>query len=114
VLRGAPQVTASLDDPLGEGDTTLGELVADENAVDPPEHAIAHETIQSVLAMLGLLPERHRCVLERRYGVGRRTEQNHREIGEWLGVGAERSRQIELEALRRLRTFATPSLARAA
>lgn len=68
--------------------------------------------MRSVPAMLRLLPERHRCVLERRYGMGRQREHNHREIGEWLGE--ERSRQIELEALRRLRSVATVSLGRAA
>jgi RNA polymerase sigma factor (sigma-70 family) len=110
----APRVTASLDDPVGDGETPLRELVADETAVDPPDRVIERETMRSVPAMLRLLPERHRCVLERRYGMGRLREHNHREIGEWLGVGEERSRQIELEALRRLRSVATVSLGRAA
>jgi RNA polymerase primary sigma factor len=105
-MRGVPRVTASLDDPVGDGETPLGELVADETAEDPPDRAIAHEAAHTVPAMLRLLPERHRSVIERRYGVGRLREQNHREIADWLGVGEERSRQIELEALRRLRSVA--------
>jgi RNA polymerase primary sigma factor len=105
-FRAAPRVTASLDDPVGDGETPLGELVADEEADDPSERAIAREAMHSVPAMLRLLPDRHRCVIERRYGVGRLREQNHREIADWLGVGEERSRQIELEALRRLRSVA--------
>jgi RNA polymerase primary sigma factor len=109
-LRVVPRVTASLDVPVGEGETSLRELVADETAVDPPERAIAREAVHSVPAMLRLLPERQRHVIERRYGVGRLREQNHREIGDWLGVGEERSRQIELEALRRLRAVAPVSL----
>jgi len=109
-----PRIAASLDDPVGEGQTPLRELVADEAAVDPPDRVIELETVRSVPAMLRLLPERHRCVLERRYGMGRLREHNHREIGEWLGVGEERSRQIEREALRRLRSVATVSLGRAA
>jgi RNA polymerase sigma factor (sigma-70 family) len=113
VLRAAPRVTASLDETVGEDETPLRDLVPDETAVDPPERVIAREAMHCLPAMLRLLPERHRGVIERRYGVGRMRGQNHREIGEWLGVGEERSRQIELEALRRMRTVAAASPARA-
>jgi DNA-directed RNA polymerase sigma subunit (sigma70/sigma32) len=54
--------------------------------------------------MLRLLPDRQREVLERRYGVGHPHQQSHAEIGRWLGVGQECSRQIERDALRRLRS----------
>jgi DNA-directed RNA polymerase sigma subunit (sigma70/sigma32) len=47
-------------------------------------------------------------VLIRRYGLGGSRTQSHEEIGDWLGVGEERSRQIEREALRRLRSIAIP------
>jgi RNA polymerase primary sigma factor len=105
-LRGAARVTVSLDDAIGEDGTPFGALVADENAVDPPESAIADEDLREVSAMLRLLPERHREVLVRRYGLNQTVAQSHQEIGEWLGVGEERSRQIEREALHRLRTIA--------
>ena len=62
---------------------------------------------------LRLLPERHREVLIRRYGLNDGRVQSHEEIGQWLGVGEERIRQIEREALHRLRSIAVPS-ARAA
>jgi RNA polymerase primary sigma factor len=109
-LRAAARVTASLDAPVGEDDFLLGELVADETAVDPSERAIAHEDQRSIPAMLRFLPDRHREVLERRYGLGRGREQTHAEIGRCLGVGQERSRQIEREALHRLRTVAGASM----
>jgi RNA polymerase primary sigma factor len=105
-LRGAARVTASLDEPVGEDGTPLGDLVADQNAIDPPESAIAHEGLREVSAILRLLPERHREVLVRRFGLNQSVAQSHQEIGEWLGVGEERSRQIEREALHRLRTIA--------
>lgn len=63
--------------------------------------------------MLRLLPPRHREVLVRRYGLNNTPAQTHEQIGNWLGVGEERSRQIEREALNRLRQVATP-LGRAA
>jgi RNA polymerase primary sigma factor len=105
-LRVAARVTASLDEPVGEDSTPLRDLVADDRALDPPESAIARENREEVSAMLRLLPERHREVLIRRYGLGHTHVQSHEEIGEWLGVGQERSRQIEREALRRLRSIA--------
>jgi RNA polymerase primary sigma factor len=109
-LRGAALVTASLDEPGGEDGLTLGELVADEAAVDPCARAIAHEDQRSVPTMLRFLPDRHRQVLERRYGLGCVREHSHAEIAKWLGVGQECSRQIERDALRRLRAVAEASM----
>jgi RNA polymerase primary sigma factor len=108
-LRDAARVSASLDQPVGEDTTPLGDLVADERAVDPTERAIAHEDRREVAAMLQLLPERHQEVLVRRYGLRNHRAQSHVEIGEWLGVGEERSRQIERDALHRLRSIAATS-----
>jgi RNA polymerase sigma factor (sigma-70 family) len=112
-LRTAAQVTASLDAPVGDGTTPLVELIADTHAVDPSEIAIAHEQHDDLSAMLRALPDRHREVLARRYGWGGRREESHKEIGRSLGVGEERSRQIERESLRRLRSI-SGSLALAA
>jgi RNA polymerase primary sigma factor len=105
-LLGAARVTASLDEPVGDESAPVGSLVADDAAVDPLEHAIAAEESTMVRRMLSLLPERHRDVLVRRYGLNQQPQQSHEQIGEWLGVGAERSRQLEREALHRLRTVA--------
>jgi RNA polymerase primary sigma factor len=108
-LRGAARVTASLDEPVGDETTPLSDLVADDRVADPSENLIARENHHEVSAMLRLLPMRHREVLMRRYGVDGRRVQTHQDIGEWLGVGEQRSRQIEREALHRLRSIATPS-----
>jgi RNA polymerase primary sigma factor len=104
-MRGAARVTASLDEPVGETATPFGELMADERAIDPSENVIARERRREVSAMLRLLPERHREVLVRRYGLDDGRAQDHEEIGAWLGVSHERSRQIECEALHRLRSM---------
>jgi len=108
-LRDAARVTASLDQPLGDDTTPLGDLVADERVPDPADSAIVHEDRQEVSAMLRLLPQRHREVLIRRYGLNDTRTQSHAESGERLGVGEERSRQIEREALHRLRSVAVGS-----
>jgi len=105
-LRAAARVTASLDEPVGEGTTPLADLMADERAVDPTENAITREDRRDVMAMLRLLPERHREVLVRRYGLHDHYVQSHDEIGERLGLGEERTRQIERDALHRLRSMA--------
>jgi DNA-directed RNA polymerase sigma subunit (sigma70/sigma32) len=107
-LRGAARVTASLDEPSGEDGALLGEMVADERLGDPTERLIAGETAGTVWSMLRLLPARHRAVLVRRYGLGGEPPQTHEQIGARLGVGEERSRQLEHEGLHRLRTVATP------
>jgi RNA polymerase primary sigma factor len=112
-VRQAARVTASLDEPVGEGPTPLGDLLADVRATDPFESAISHESRDEVSSMLRLLPERHREVIVRRYGFSSGGAQTHEQIGERLGVGEERSRQIEREALHRLRSIAAAS-ARAA
>ncbi len=108
-LRTAPRVTASLDESIGEEATPLMDLVADERAVDPSESAIARESHEEIATMLRLLPVRHREVLIRRYGLNDGCPRTHGEIGERIGVGEERSRQIEREALHRLRSIATTS-----
>jgi RNA polymerase sigma factor (sigma-70 family) len=112
-LREAGRVTASLDEPVGEDATPLGDLLADPRAGDPLDSAIAHESRGEVASMLRLLPERHRDVIVRRYGLSGEGAETHEQIGERIGVGEERSRQIEREALHRLRSIAASS-ARAA
>jgi RNA polymerase primary sigma factor len=110
-LRGAARVTDSLDQPVGKEGTPLGELVPDESAADPSERAIAGEESRMVRNMMRLLPERHRAVVVRRYGLDRRQPQSHGQIGASLGISEERSRQLEREALHRLRTIAAPRAA---
>ena len=111
LLQESARVTASLDEPTGDADTPLSELVADHRAADPPERAVACEESGRVRRMLRLLPQRHRDVVIRRYGLGLQAPQTHEQIGAWLGVGEERSRQLEREALHRLRVIATAQAA---
>ena len=102
-LRGTPRVTVSLDEPVVEDGAFLGELVADPDPVDPWRSVDELETLRQVWSMLRTLSKRHRTVLIRRYGLHGEGAQSHAEIGRSLGVGEERSRQLEREALHRLR-----------
>jgi DNA-directed RNA polymerase sigma subunit (sigma70/sigma32) len=102
-LRDAPRVSASLDEPVGEEETPLGELIADPHGVDAWQQAVERETRRQVWSMLQVLPGRHREVLLRRYGFVGDGDQSHQEIAASLGVGVERSRQLERQALHWLR-----------
>ncbi|MBV8217248.1 MAG: hypothetical protein JO325_02195 [Solirubrobacterales bacterium] len=102
-LRAAGRVPSSLDEPAGEDGAALGELLADEHAVDPTQHAIAAAELSLLGKMLRLAPERHRHVLERHYGLNDTPPQSHEQIGALLSASEERSRQLEREALHRLR-----------
>jgi RNA polymerase primary sigma factor len=104
-LREAATVVASLDEPVRENGTTLGELIADDHAVDPWRETDERERHRQLWSMVGLLPKRHREVLLRRYGLRGDEPETHADIGARLGVGDERSRQLEREALHRLRSL---------
>ena len=102
-LRGAARVTASLDEPVGGDGTMLAELIAAPDA-EPVGHRIERdETRGRVASLLRLLPARHREVLLRRYGVDR-DAQSHAQIAARLGVGEQRTRQLEHQALHWLRS----------
>ena len=101
--RDLPRVTQSLDAPIGEDATPLYELIADEAAQSPWQRADELEARREVWSMLGKLPPRHRQVLARRYGLVADRVQTHAQIGALLGVGEERSRQLERQALQWLR-----------
>jgi RNA polymerase sigma factor (sigma-70 family) len=102
-LRDAAHVAASLDEPVGADRTPLVELVADPDPVDPWRHLDERETRRRVWSLLNVLPRRHREVLIRRYGLAGGKAQTHTQVAAALGIGDERSRQLEHEALRRLR-----------
>lgn len=106
-LRAAPRVTASLDESAGERARPLSEMIGDPHGAEPDDDIARDEMRQEVWQQLRLLPERHRHVLIRRYGIGGGRPESHREIGVRLGVKEERSRQLEREALHRLRELLT-------
>jgi RNA polymerase primary sigma factor len=99
----AARVVASLDEPVGQDGSPLAELVADPDGVDPLRKVDAAETRALVWSMLKTLPARHRDVLVRRYGIAGGAPQCHAEVAASMGLSDERSRQLEREALRRLR-----------
>ncbi len=103
-LRQAAQDVASLDTPVGEnGDASLGELVADEDTVDPATSAASIMTRSEIAAALSALDARERAVLMWRFGMMDGEEHTLEEIGEQFGLTRERIRQIEKKTLTKLR-----------
>jgi RNA polymerase sigma factor (sigma-70 family) len=103
-IKQAAGAVASLDKPVGEeGDTTMGELVPDEEAVDPEAAASFTLAKNDVAAALASLGERERGVLMMRFGLMDGETRTLEEIGEHYGVTRERIRQIEKKTLTKLR-----------
>ena len=96
--------TVSLDAVVGEKqETRLGDLIPDENAVDPSlgtERSVVRERLFAVIATLS---QRERTILELRHGLLDHNPQTLEEVGRRFGVTRERIRQIEAKAFRKMR-----------
>jgi RNA polymerase sigma factor (sigma-70 family) len=102
------RVPQSMDEPVqgAEGELgAFGELLEDPLAADAYEQLLDHSEIEQVRALLGSLNDRERMILRARYGLDGR-EQSLRDVGERIGLSAERVRQIEQRALGKLRAAA--------
>jgi RNA polymerase primary sigma factor len=96
--------TVSLEAPVGEdGDAVLGDLVPDVQAMEPAEFAAKQLLKREVGSLLAELSARERRILELRYGLGSQEPRTLQEIGQEVGLTRERVRQIEGEALDKLR-----------
>lgn len=95
---------ASLDAPLNtDSSLSLADAIADEAAEDPAVSLGQREMEALVGDWVGELDERHRVVIERRYGLGGRNMATLETLANELGLTRERVRQIQMEALVRLR-----------
>jgi RNA polymerase primary sigma factor len=102
------QTPRALEEPVGDkedGADTLEAFVADPVAEDDYERVLEQMEIEDVRDLTEALSEREREILRAHYGLGRRA-QTLSEIGDHLGVSAERVRQIEEAALEKLRVAA--------
>jgi RNA polymerase primary sigma factor len=84
---------------------TFGQTIADPGAEGEYDRVLDGIEMQEVRDLAATLDERERSILSRHYGLGQ-SPQTLREIGDGLGVSAERVRQIEAEALKKLRDAA--------
>lgn len=97
----------SLDTPVGDDDnTSLGSLLFDKTASDPQDTLISSEMRHEIDNILATLDEREQIVMRKRYGFDGEETYVLQQIGEELNISRERVRQIEAQALRKLRTVA--------
>jgi RNA polymerase sigma factor (sigma-70 family) len=103
-LLGVGHAPLSLDEPVGGDDArTLGELLEDETSRGPDHVSTASSIRRALSRALNSLTPREAQVLRMRFGIGERKDHTLEEVGARFGVTRERIRQIEAEALRKLR-----------
>lgn len=94
----------SLEKPVGEeGDSELGQFVEDDRVPDPVEEASLFMLREDVEELLHSLTPREERILRMRYGLGGTKRHTLKQVGKKFGLTRERIRQIEQEALRKLR-----------
>ena len=105
VIRKTSMEPISLETPVGtEEDSHLGDFIEDVRALAPADVATNHLLREQLLEVLSRLNERERRVLQLRFGLEDGHNWTLEEVGRELNVTRERIRQIEVKALRKLRT----------
>lgn len=103
ILR-VSQRPLSLEKPVGEEqDSELGDFIEDQDAPVPVDMASLHLLREEIETVLTALTSREARVLKLRFGLADGRSHTLKEVGEKFGVTRERIRQIEAEALQRLR-----------
>jgi RNA polymerase primary sigma factor len=103
-LKGSLWDASSLNQPLSsEADATeIGELIEDERASEVAGTVIGEMEMDWLADAVEELPERHRYVLIKRYGLGDEETATLAQLSEELGISRERVRQVQREAERML------------
>jgi RNA polymerase sigma factor (sigma-70 family) len=101
------QDTVSLDTPVGDdGDTNLGDLVADSDSPSPEEIVLTALERQRIESLLNHLDDRSAGIMRARYGLEDGREHSLTEVASRFSLSRERIRQLEIQALGRLRELA--------
>jgi RNA polymerase primary sigma factor len=104
-ILGSARQPISLETPVGDdNEHTLGEFLEDDVMQTPVEWAARQMLRQDLGVALNKLTDRERRIIDMRYGLLDGRRRTLEEVGQDLGMTRERARQIESEALRRLRT----------
>ena len=94
----------SLETPIDDdGDSTFGDFVEDVNSPAPSDEVATHLLHTQLQQALDKLPEREAQILRLRYGLADGRVYTLEEVGQTIGVTRERVRQLEAQALNRLR-----------
>jgi len=93
----------SFETPVGEEGSQLGDFIGDRAIPDPEEEATASLLKAKLSRTLESLTPRERRIIELRFGLDDEYDRTLEEVGTELGLSKERIRQIEKEALAKLR-----------
>lgn len=98
------QATTSLDLAVDDdGETTMGDLIADSSVENPYQNMVKEANTQIVEAVLATLSNKEADILRMRFGIGADKPMTLEEVGQHYGVTRERIRQVENKAIRKLR-----------
>ncbi|OHV10604.1 RNA polymerase sigma factor RpoS [Kushneria phosphatilytica] len=103
-MMGLNERISSVDYPLGsESDKPLIDTIADENETGPESNLVDFDVRAHVDGWLAELTEKQMEVVIRRFGLRGHEAATLEEVGEEIGLTRERVRQIQVEALKKLR-----------
>jgi RNA polymerase primary sigma factor len=97
------QEPISLETPVGDDDSHLGDFLEDEKTVSPPEIVSQRNLKEQLEMILSTLTDREARVIQMRFGLNDGNEHTLEEVGQEFQVTRERIRQIEAKALRKLK-----------
>jgi RNA polymerase primary sigma factor len=104
IRRAVKAFSAPVQAGGAEGNYGLGEILADYRTPSPEEAAFSNADAEVIQRLLGKIDEREATILKMRYGLGEnQTPMTLKEIGAKIGLTRERVRQLEREALKKLR-----------
>lgn len=105
-LLGLNERVTSMDIPVGpESDRSVVDTIADARVCDPSQLLQESDIKDSIASWLGELSEKQREVVSRRFGLRGYESSTLEEVGREIGLTRERVRQIQVEALKRLRSI---------
>ena len=93
----------SLETPVGDEGSQLGNFIKDQTSPEPEEIADANLLKEQLNKTLEFLSPRERCIIKMRFGLDNERSMTLEEVGSELSLTKERIRQIEKEALMKLR-----------
>jgi RNA polymerase primary sigma factor len=103
-MMDASQHAIALERPVGDdGDSEFGDFIEDHDSPSPVESATQHLLQETIEEVLSELTPRQSHILRLRFGLGGGEPHTLEEIANKFGLSRERIRQLEKEALRRLR-----------
>jgi len=93
----------SLETPVGDDDSQLGDFIEDINTINPDSATTDMLMGEETAKVLETLSPREARVLRLRFGIGVRSDHTLEEVGQVFELTRERIRQIEAQAIRKLR-----------